>query len=140
MSQQVSASAEVQSPTRPAHNYLNHETSLWSWLSTVDHKRIGLLYGGTLVITFLLGGIMALLVRAELIAPGQTIMDANTYNQVFSMHGIIMVFLFLVPSIPAVLGNFALPMHLGAVDVAFPRLNLASWYVFPDPAEAEMQR
>ncbi len=113
-----------------APNYLNHDKSLKSWLTTVDHKRIGLMYGGTLAVMFLIGGILALLVRLELLTPGETIMAEDAYNQVFTWHGIVMVFLFLVPSIPAVLGNFALPMHLGAADVAFPRLNLASYYVY----------
>jgi cytochrome c oxidase subunit 1 len=112
------------------HNYLNHETTIWSWLSTKDHKRIGVLYAFSVALFFFVAGIMALLVRTELIAPGQTIMDADTYNQVFTLHGIMMVFLFIVPGVPGVLGNFLLPIHIGAKDVAFPRLNLASWYVF----------
>ena len=111
-------------------NYLNHDKSVWSWLSTVDHKRIGLMYACTLAVMFLIGGILAILVRIELLTPGDTIMGKDAYNQVFTMHGIVMVFLFLVPSIPAIMGNFALPMHLGAADVAFPRLNLASYYVY----------
>ena len=111
-------------------NYLNHKKTVWSWLSTVDHKRIGLMYAGTLALMFLIGGILAILVRVELLTPGDTIMGKDAYNQVFTMHGIVMVFLFLVPSIPAIMGNFALPMHLGAADVAFPRLNLASYYVY----------
>ena len=111
-------------------NYLNHETSVWSWLSTKDHKRIGIMYCISLAVVFLAAGMLALLVRAELIAPGETIMNEDTYNQVFTMHGIMMVFLFLVPSIPAILGNFVLPLQIGAKDVAFPRLNLASWYVY----------
>jgi cytochrome c oxidase subunit 1 len=111
-------------------NYLNHETSVWSWLSTKDHKRIGILYCVSLALVFLVAGVLALLMRAELSGPGETIMANDTYNQVFSMHGIMMVFLFLVPSIPAILGNFVLPIQIGAKDVAFPRLNLASWYVY----------
>src|SRR6056297_380079 len=111
-------------------NYLNHETSVWSWLSTKDHKRIGIMYCISLAVVFLAAGVLALFVRAELIAPGETIMNEDTYNQVFTMHGIMMVFLFLVPSIPAILGNFVLPLQIGAKDVAFPRLNLASWYVY----------
>ena len=111
-------------------NYLNHETSVWSWLSTKDHKRIGIMYCLALALVFLVGGLLAIAVRTELIAPGETIMNENTYNKVFTMHGILMVFLFLVPSIPAILGNFVLPLQIGAKDVAFPRLNLASWYVY----------
>jgi len=111
-------------------NYLNHETGLWSWLTTLDHKRIGVLYCISLAFVFLIAGTLALFMRAELTGPGETIMANETYNQVFSMHGIMMVFLFLVPSVPAILGNFVLPMQIGAKDVAFPRLNLASWYVY----------
>jgi len=111
-------------------NYLNHDRTLKSWLLTRDHKRIGILYGLTLTVAFFVAGFLALLVRTELIAPGQTIVGPDAYNQLFSMHGIMMVFLFLVPSIPAILGNFVLPMQLGAKDVAFPRLNLASYYVY----------
>ena len=124
----------TQAPTASAYhtglNYLNHDKSIKSWLLTVDHKRIGILYGVTLAIVFLVAGVLALLVRTELASPGQTIMGPDAYNQVFSMHGIMMVFLFLVPSIPAMLGNFVLPIQIGARDVAFPRLNLASYYIY----------
>jgi cytochrome c oxidase subunit 1 len=111
-------------------NYLNHARGLKSWLLTLDHKRIGLLYLISITLFFVVGGILALLVRLELFAPGQTIMSAETYNHVFTLHGAIMIFLFLIPAAPAVLGNFALPIMIGARDVAFPRLNLASWYIF----------
>lgn len=111
-------------------NYLNHETGIWSWLTTLDHKRIGILYLVTLAFTFLVGGLLAIAVRAELFTPTENFMGPDLYNQAFTMHGIIMIFLFLVPSVPAILGNFVLPMQLGAKDVAFPRLNLASWYIF----------
>ncbi len=110
--------------------YLNHDKSIRSWLLTLDHKRIGLLYLSTIVVVFLAAGILALLVRIELLAPGRTIVDAQTYNQFFSLHGILMVFLVIVPSVPAILGNFIMPLHIGAIDVAFPRLNLASYYIF----------
>ncbi len=112
------------------HHYLNHDKSLKSWLLTVDHKRIAILYAVTLAVVFLIAGILALLVRTELATAGETIMGPETYNQVFSMHGILMVFAFLVPAAPGILGNFALPIQLGAKDVAFPRLNLASYYIF----------
>ena len=111
-------------------NYLNHARGLKSWLLTLDHKRIGLLYLISIALFFVVGGILALLVRLELFEPGQTIMSAETYNHVFTLHGAIMIFLFLIPAAPAVLGNFALPIMIGARDVAFPRLNLASWYIF----------
>ena len=115
-----------------SHNlsYLDHQTGLKSWLTTLDHKRIGLMYLWTILVFFLVGGIAALAVRLELYSVGRTIMDADTYNRVFTLHGAAMVFLFIVPGIPAVLGNFLLPLMIGAKDVAFPRLNLLSYYVF----------
>ncbi len=114
----------------PAVHYLNHDKSIRSWLLTIDHKRIGIMYLVSVSIAFLVAGVLAMLVRYELLSPGQDVMTAETYNKFFSMHGIMMVFLFIIPSVPAVMGNFALPMHLGAKDVAFPRLNLASYYIF----------
>ena len=111
-------------------NYLQYEPGIWNWLTTKDHKKIGIMYAVSLALVFLVAGVLALMVRTELVSQGETIMDADTYNQVFTMHGILMVFLFLVPSIPAILGNFVLPLQIGAKDVAFPRLNLASWYVY----------
>lgn len=116
--------------TQPEINYLNHAKGLKSWLLTLDHKRIGLLYLLSVGFFFIVGGILALLIRLELFEPGQTLMTADTYNHIFTLHGAIMIFLFLIPAIPAVLGNFALPIMIGAKDVAFPRLNLASWYIF----------
>ena len=111
-------------------NYLNHSKGLWSWLSTLDHKRIGLMYLFTTLTFFLVGGIFALLIRLELFTPGQTIMDPNTYNRMFTYHGAIMVFLVIIPAIPGALGNFIMPIMLGAKDVAFPRLNLASFWIY----------
>ena len=101
-----------------------------SWLTTLDHKRIGVMYLVAVCLAFLIGGIFALLVRIELLTPGRTIVDADTYNRLFTMHGVVMVFLFIIPSIPAALGNFILPIQLGAKDVAFPRLNLLSLYIY----------
>lgn len=112
------------------HNYLNHERGLWSWLSTVDHKRIALMYLFTITIFFFVGGIAALIMRTELAFPGRTIIDADTYNRMFTLHGAIMIFLFIVPGIPATMGNFLIPLMIGAKDVAFPRLNLLSYYVY----------
>lgn len=112
------------------HHYLNSPTGWKSWATTVDHKRIGIMYLISVAFFFAVAGILALLVRLELLAPGKTIMDAETYNRVFSAHGIVMVFLFIIPSIPAALGNFLLPIMIGAKDVAFPRLNLASFYIY----------
>jgi cytochrome c oxidase subunit 1 len=113
-----------------ADNYLNHEKGWRSWLFTLDHKRIGVMYLVSILASFLLGGIFALLIRMELWTPGRTIMDANTYNQMFTLHGAAMIFLFIIPGIPAALGNFVLPLMLGAKDVAFPRLNLLSYYLW----------
>jgi cytochrome c oxidase subunit 1 len=111
-------------------NYLNHEHSVTSWLVTLDHKRIGLLYLVTITLMFLLGGALAGAIRLELLTPKGDFLTADTYNKAFTAHGIIMLFFFLIPSIPAVLGNFVLPLMIGAKDVAFPRLNLLSYYLY----------
>ena len=113
-----------------AETYLNRSRGIRSWIFTLDHKRIGVLYLVSVLTAFLAGGIAALLVRTELLTPEQTIMGADTYNQMFTLHGVIMVFLFMIPAIPGSLGNFILPMMLGAKDVAFPRLNLMSWWLY----------
>ena len=120
---------------RPAKNYLNATTGIWSWMTTVDHKRIGVMYLVAVTSAFFLGGIFALLIRLTLLTPshklfGKVLIDADTYNRVFTLHGAIMVFLFIIPSIPGSLANFVLPLMLGAKDVAFPRLNLASFYLW----------
>lgn len=111
-------------------NYLNCDTSIRSWLTTVDHKRIALLYLFTLVLFFLVGGVAALLMRTELANSGQDFLTPQVYNVLFTLHGAIMIFLFIVPGIPAIMGNFLLPLMIGAKDVAFPRLNLLSYYVY----------
>ena len=103
---------------------------IMSWVYTLDHKRIGLMYLVSVLVMFAVGGIMALLVRLELFTPGKTIMTAHQYNQAFTLHGAIMVFLFIIPAIPASLGNFVLPLLLGTKDVAFPRLNIFSYYIY----------
>jgi cytochrome c oxidase subunit 1 len=114
----------------PRKHYLNWATTVGSWLGTLDHKRICILYLCTITIFFLLGGVAATLFRLELMAPQEDFLSAEMYNKMFTMHGVAMVFFFLVPSIPATLGNFLIPLMIGAKDVAFPRLNLASWYIF----------
>jgi cytochrome c oxidase subunit I len=111
-------------------NYLNADRGVMSWLKTLDHKRIGIMYFGSVLLAFLLGGIFAMLVRMELTTPEPTFMSANTYNRMFTLHGMVMIFLFMIPAIPGVFGNFCLPLMLGAKDVAFPRLNLLSLYVY----------
>src|SRR5712692_3952845 len=120
---------------RPAKNYLNETTGLWSWMSTLDHKRIGVMYLVGTLSAFMVGGIFAMLVRLTLLTPshklfGKVFVDAETYNRFFTLHGAIMVFLFIIPSIPGSLTNIILPLMLGAKDVAFPRLNLASFYLW----------
>ena len=114
----------------PEHNYLREPKGIKSWLFTLDHKRIGVLYFFGIMTFFLVGGIMAILIRTELFSPKEVLVGAHTYNQLFTLHGAIMIFLFIIPSIPASLGNFVLPLLIGAKDVAFPRLNLASWYIY----------
>ncbi len=111
-------------------NYLNAEYGLLSWLLTRDHKRIAILYLISVTIMFAIGGLFAAAVRLELLTPQGDLLAADTYNKMFSMHGIIMVFFFLLPAIPATLGNFLIPMMIGARDLAFPRINLLSWYLY----------
>ena len=101
-----------------------------SWIYTLDHKRIGIMYLFSVLFAFFLGGVFASLLRIELMTPDKLFFDAKQYNQLFTLHGAIMVFLFIIPSIPASLGNFILPLMLGAKDVAFPRLNLLSYYIY----------
>ena len=116
-------------------DYINAKQGIWSWMTTVDHKRIGIMYLFFVLLSFLVGGLLALVLRLGLMSPdhkigGMVIYDSETYNRIFTLHGAIMVFMFIIPSIPAALGNFVLPLMLGAKDVAFPRLNLASFYVY----------
>src|SRR5436305_6605771 len=110
-------------------HYLNTSYGIKSWLLTKDHKRIGLLYLATITLFFFLGGAFATLIRIELLTPQGDLVSSDTYNKLFTMHGVAMVFFFLIPSIPATLGNFFLPMMIGARDLAFPRINLLSWYL-----------
>ena len=116
--------------TLPAEHYLNAGYGLRSWLLTTDHKRIAILYLISVTLMFLLGGVFALLVRLELLTPASDLFQPENYNKVFTMHGIVMIFFFLIPAVPAVLGNFLVPMMIGAKDMAFPRINLLSWYIY----------
>src|SRR6202047_2321417 len=111
-------------------NYLNKHYGIRSWLFTTDHKRISLLYLISITFFFFIGGFFALLIRLELLTPASDLVQADTYNKLFTMHGMVMVFFFLIPSIPAVLGNFLVPLMIGAKDLAFPRINLLSWYLY----------
>ena len=121
------ASTAVAAPER--ENYLNKEYGIGSWLFTTDHKRIALLYLITITFFFFIGGFFALLIRLELLTPEGDLLLADTYNKMFTMHGQVMVFFFLIPAVPAVLGNFLIPIMIGAKDLAFPRVNLLSWYL-----------
>jgi cytochrome c oxidase subunit 1 len=114
----------------PAANYLKDGATMRSWLLTTDHKRIGLLYMAAITVFFLIGAAAAALMRVQLAVPSANLVTSDAYNRLFTLHGVVMVWFFLIPSIPAVLGNFIVPMAIGARDVAFPRLNLASWYIF----------
>ena len=117
-------------PVMPARHYLNDNYGIRSWLLTKDHKRIAVLYIFSITFFFFMGGLFAALIRLELLTPAGDLFTSDTYNKLFSMHGINMVFFFLVPSIPATLGNFVLPIMLGAKDLAFPKINLLSWYIY----------
>jgi cytochrome c oxidase subunit 1 len=127
---EVMGTATVEPGIESRVHYLNASYGIKSWLLTTDHKRIAMLYLASITFFFFVGGSAAVLMRLNLISPQGALLEPETYNKLFSMHGIIMVFLFMIPSIPAVLGNFLVPLMIGARDLAFPRLNLLSWYVF----------
>jgi cytochrome c oxidase subunit I len=122
--------SELLLPTPARVHYLNAAYGVRSWLLTKDHKRIALLYLGAVTFFFAVGGVMAALIRLELLTPAGDLVSSDVYNRLFTMHGVVMIFFFLIPAIPAVIGNFVLPLMLGAKDLAFPRVNLASWYVY----------
>ena len=119
----------IDSPSEES-NYLNANYGIRSWLFTVDHKRIAILYLVVITAMFAVGGIFATMIRLELLTPKGDLVEADTYNKLFTMHGIVMVFFFLIPAIPSVLGNFLVPIMIGAKDLAFPKLNLFSWYIY----------
>ncbi|MGA1999809.1 MAG: cytochrome c oxidase subunit I [Terriglobales bacterium] len=122
--------ATIAAPAVERENYLNTDFSVRSWLLTTDHKRIAILYLISITAMFFVGGFAATMIRLELLTPAGDLMSSDTYNKMFTIHGVIMVFFFLIPSIPATLGNFLVPMMIGARDLAFPRINLASWYLY----------
>ncbi|UCF66761.1 MAG: cbb3-type cytochrome c oxidase subunit I, partial [Acidobacteriota bacterium] len=126
----ASLTRPVPAPDAHEDNYLTSSRGVLSWLFTLDHKRIGVMYLVATLTAFLVGGIFAMVVRTELLTPEKTVIEADTYNQMFTLHGAIMIFMFLIPVIPAALGNFVLPIMLGAKDVAFPRLNLGSFWLY----------
>ena len=114
-------------------NYLTYQgkyKGLLGWIFSTDHKRIGLLYLYSIATMFTIGVLLGLAMKLELLAPGKTIMDAQTYNSTFTVHGVIMIFMVVVPGLPAVFGNLMLPIMIGAKDVAFPKLNLLSWWLY----------
>jgi len=117
-------------PRSAVPNYLESDHTVSSWLLTLDHKRIGLLYLFSITFFFTIAAVAAALMRIELLTPAGDLVSSETYNRLFTIHGVLMVWFFLIPSIPTVLGNFVIPLMIGARDVAFPRLNLASWYLF----------
>ncbi|MGB9106620.1 MAG: cytochrome c oxidase subunit I [Terriglobales bacterium] len=122
--------ATIAAPAVERENYLNTDFSVRSWLLTTDHKRIAILYLLSITAMFFVGGFAATMIRLELLTPAGDLMSSDTYNKMFTIHGVVMVFFFLIPSIPATLGNFLVPMMIGARDLAFPRINLASWYLY----------
>ena len=117
-------------PRAERENYLNVAYGVVSWLLTKDHKRIALLYLISVTVMFFIGGFAISVVRLNLLTPEGGLVSADTFNRLFTMHGVMMVFFFLVPVVPAVLGNFCLPLMIGAKDLAFPRINLLSWYLY----------
>src|ERR1700751_5901739 len=127
MSTTPSASPGLQLPET---HYLNATYGIRSWLLTTDHKRIGLLYLASVTFFFFVGGIFASMIRIHLLTPSGYLVTPETYNKLFTMHGVAMIFFFLIPSIPAVLGNFLIPIMIGAKDLAFPKINLLSWYIY----------
>jgi len=124
------ASVEHSQPSYEEPNYLTAHRGLLSWLGTVDHKRIGIMYLAGILTFFFAGGVFAILLRTELLTPEGDLFSATTYNKLFTLHGALMVFLVIIPSVPAALGNFLLPLMIGAKDVAFPKLNLVSFYIY----------
>jgi cytochrome c oxidase subunit 1 len=124
------STATLEPRVRAPRNYLNEDYGWKSWLFTLDHKRIALLYLVSITFFFVIGGSFAVLMRIHLVEPQGALVQPETYNKLFTLHGIVMIFFFLIPSIPAVLGNFLVPLMVGARDLAFPRLNLLSWYIY----------
>src|SRR5256886_1930405 len=114
----------------PRENYLNATYGIRSWLLTTDHKRIALLYLASVTFFFFIGGAFATMIRIHLLTPTGALVTPETYNKLFTMHGVAMIFFFLIPSVPATLGNFLLPIMIGTKDLAFPKINLLSWYIF----------
>src|SRR3954447_24415104 len=126
----MSTATAIVKPVMPEKHFLNDNYGIRSWLLTKDHKRIAILYLFSISFFFLLGGMFAVLIRLHLLTPNGELFQADTYNKLFTMHGVNMVFFFLIPSVPAVLGNFLVPIMVGTKDLAFPKINLLSWYLY----------
>src|ERR1700684_3465008 len=124
------STATLEPRVHARRNYLNADYGWKSWLFTLDHKRIALLYMVSVTFFFIIGGSFAVLMRIHLVEPQGALVQPETYNKLFTLHGVVMIFFFLIPSIPAVLGNFLVPLMIGARDLAFPKLNLLSWYIY----------
>jgi cytochrome c oxidase subunit I len=124
------STATLEPRVHAPRNYLNADYGWKSWLFTLDHKRIALLYLVSITFFFIIGGFFAVLMRIQLVEPQGALVQPETYNKLFTLHGVVMIFFFLIPSIPAVLGNFLIPLMVGARDLAFPKLNLLSWYIY----------
>ncbi len=130
MIMQTQDAMNAEMAAKPKLNYLTNGTSLKSWLLTKDHKRIAIMYLISVSVFFFMGGLYAAAIRLELLTPASDLLESGTYNKVFTQHGILMVFFFLIPAIPAILGNFLLPLMIGAKDLALPRINLLSLYIY----------
>jgi cytochrome c oxidase subunit 1 len=126
----MSTATATVTPVMPERHFLNDNYGIRSWLLTKDHKRIAILYLFSITFFFLIGGLFASLIRLHLLTPNGELFEADTYNKLFTMHGVNMVFFFLIPSVPAVLGNFLVPIMVGTKDLAFPKINLLSWYLY----------
>ena len=126
----TTAAAAVAPSHGGADSYLTHGRGIRSWLLTLDHKRIGVMYLVVIAISLFLGGVFALAVRLHLWSPEGALVSNDTYNKLFTLHGAVMVFLFVIPGIPSALGNFVVPLQVGAKDVAFPRVNLLSFWLY----------
>ncbi len=126
----MSTAVTTAKPVMPQKHYLNDNYGIRSWLLTKDHKRIAILYLVSISFFFLIGGLYASLIRLQLLTPSGALFQADTYNKLFTMHGVNMIFFFLIPSVPATLGNFLVPLMVGAKDLAFPKINLMSWYIY----------
>ncbi len=126
----MSTATAIVKPVMPEKHYLNDNYGIRSWLLTKDHKRIAILYLFSITVFFFIGGLFAALIRLHLLTPNGELFQADTYNRLFTMHGVNMIFFFLIPSVPAVLGNFLVPIMVGTKDLAFPKINLLSWYLY----------